>query len=57
MKSSRPVNQFTAAVALVIGIGNLSLATGDIQIPGIALGTITTVVVYHASSTAERLRG
>ena len=53
---SRPVNQFTAAVALVIGIGNLSLATGDIQITGIALGTIAAVVVYHGMSTVERLR-
>ncbi len=53
---SRPVNQFTAAVALVIGIGNLTLATGDIQITGIALGTIAAVVVYHSMNTVERLR-
>lgn len=53
---SRPVNQFTAAVALVIGIGNLTLTAGDVQITGIALGTIAAVVVYHAMTTIERLR-
>ena len=29
---SRPVNQFTAAVALVIGIGNLTLTAGDMPV-------------------------
>jgi NCS2 family nucleobase:cation symporter-2 len=53
---SRPVNQFTAAVALVIGIGNLTLAAGDVQVTGIALGTIAAVVVFHAMSGLERLR-
>jgi len=55
---SRPVNQFTAAVALVIGIGNLTLTFGDdVQFTGIALGSVAAVVVYHAMTVIDRLRG
>ncbi|MET1038951.1 MAG: solute carrier family 23 protein [Aeromicrobium sp.] len=53
---SRPVNQFTAAVALVIGIGNLTIVIGDMQFTGIALGTIAAIVVFHVMSTIERVR-
>ncbi len=53
---SQPVNQFTAAVALVIGIGNLTLTAGDVTITGIALGTIAAVVVFHGMSALQRLR-
>ncbi|GAB2924892.1 solute carrier family 23 protein [Rhodococcus aerolatus] len=53
---SRPVNQLTAAVALVIGIGDLTLGAGDVVLTGIALGTIAAVLVYHGMSTLERLR-
>ncbi|MET0928870.1 MAG: solute carrier family 23 protein [Aeromicrobium sp.] len=53
---SLPVNQFTAAVALVIGIGNLTITIGDAQLTGIALGTIAAIVIFHAMSTIERLR-
>lgn len=54
---SQPVNQFTAAVALVIGIGNLTLTFGDLTVTGIALGTIAAVVVFHVMTAVERLRG
>jgi NCS2 family nucleobase:cation symporter-2 len=53
---SQPVNQFTAAVALVIGIGNLTITMGDLTFTGIALGTIAAVVVFHAMSAITRLR-
>lgn len=53
---SQPINQFTAAVALVIGIGNLTITTGDLVFTGIALGTIAAVVVFHVMTTVERLR-
>lgn len=53
---SLPVNQFTAAVALVIGIGNLTIVIGDMTFEGIALGTIAALVVFHVMSTIERLR-
>ncbi|MGJ9411336.1 uracil-xanthine permease family protein [Aeromicrobium sp. CF4.19] len=54
---SRPVNQFTAAVALVIGIGDLTLSAGSMEFTGIALGSVAAVVVYHAMAQIERLRG
>ena len=53
---SQPINQFTAAVALVIGIGNLTITMGDLVFTGIALGTIAAVVVFHVMTTVERLR-
>ena len=53
---SRPVNQFTAAVALVIGIGDLTLTMGDLTFTGIALGSIAAVVVYHVMNTLDRSR-
>ncbi|MBT0566031.1 uracil-xanthine permease family protein [Williamsia sp. CHRR-6] len=53
---SRPVNQLTAAVALVIGIGNLTLSFGhDIVLTGIALGSVAAVVVFHAMTALQRL--
>lgn len=54
---SDPVNQLTAAVSLVIGIGNLTLTRGDVQITGIALGTVAALAVYHGMRAVERLRG
>jgi NCS2 family nucleobase:cation symporter-2 len=54
---TQPVNQYTVAIALVIGIGNLTLSAGDMTFTGIALGTIAAVVVYHAMRQLERLRG
>jgi len=53
---ARPVNQFTAAVALVIGIGDLTLKMGDLEFTGIALGSIAAVVVYHVMNTIDRSR-
>ena len=54
---TQPVNQDPAAIALVIGIGNLTLSAGDMTFTGIALGTIAAVVVYHAMRLLQRLRG
>ncbi len=54
---SKPVNQFTAAVALVVGIGNLTLSSGDVVVTGIALGTVAALVVFHGMSALERARG
>ncbi|KAA1380179.1 uracil-xanthine permease family protein [Aeromicrobium fastidiosum] len=54
---TQPVNQYPAAIALVIGIGNLTLSAGDMTFTGIALGTIAAVVVYHAMRILQRLRG
>ncbi|TIC82660.1 solute carrier family 23 protein [Nocardioides sp. GY 10127] len=54
---NRPVNQFTAAVALVIGIGDLTLGGDTVTVTGIALGSLAALVVYHGMSAVERLRG
>jgi NCS2 family nucleobase:cation symporter-2 len=53
---SRPRNQFTAAVALVIGIANITLTFGSVQIAGIALGAFAAVVVYHVMTAIGKAR-
>jgi NCS2 family nucleobase:cation symporter-2 len=57
---SRPKNQFTAAVALVIGVGNLTWVIGDpkggIQLSGIVLGTVAAIVIYHLMNAIGRVR-
>ena len=54
---SRPVNQFTAATALIIGIGDFTLNLGQLTFNGIALGAIAAIVVYHAMNAVARVRG
>ncbi|MFF2052395.1 uracil-xanthine permease family protein [Leifsonia sp. NPDC058194] len=54
---SKPVNQFTAATALVVGIADFTLNLGQLTFNGIALGTIAAIVVYHLMRTVARLRG
>lgn len=53
---NKPINQFTAAVALIVGIANFLIDTGTMLFNGIALGTIAAVVVYHLMRAIERLR-
>ncbi|MBO0811459.1 MAG: nitrate reductase [Microlunatus sp.] len=54
---SRPANQLTAAVALVIGIADLTFHQGRVTIGGIALGSIAAVLIYHLMALIGRLRG
>ncbi|MFV0434648.1 MAG: uracil-xanthine permease family protein [Leucobacter sp.] len=58
---SKPINQFSAAVPLVVGIADFSLQLGTEQQPvifnGIALGTVAAIAVYHLMRLAARLRG
>jgi NCS2 family nucleobase:cation symporter-2 len=54
---SKPKNQFTAATALIIGIGDFTLNLGQLTFNGIALGAIAAIVVYHAMNAIGRLRG
>ncbi|MDR1449117.1 MAG: nitrate reductase [Propionibacteriaceae bacterium] len=42
-----PATLVPLAAGLIIGIGDVSLVIGDFSLSGIALGTITTVAVYH----------
>jgi uracil-xanthine permease len=53
---SKPVNQFTAATALVIAIANFEFAFGDVVFNGIALGTIAAIVIYHVMTWIGRVR-
>jgi len=54
---SRPVNQFTAATALVVGIADYTISAGSLTFNGIALGTVAAIVVFHVMSAVERARG
>lgn len=54
---SRPKNQFTAGVALVIGIANVTWTFGGIQLTGIALGTIAALVIFHVMNQLGRVTG
>lgn len=54
---SKPINQFTAAIALVIGIADFTWKMGDLAFGGIALGAIGAVVVYHVMRMIGQWRG
>lgn len=54
---SKPVNQFTAATALIIGIGDFTLNVGQLTFNGIALGAIAAIVVYHVMNSIAKVRG
>jgi NCS2 family nucleobase:cation symporter-2 len=54
---SRPKNQFTAGVALVVGIANVTWTFGGVQLTGIALGTLAALIVFHLMSLLGRVTG
>ena len=54
---SKPINQFAAAVPLIVGIADFTLQVGEVVFNGIALGTIAAVVVYHAMRGLQLVRG
>jgi len=54
---SKPINQFTAAIALIIGIADYSWKIGDLQFGGIALGAIAALAIYHSMKFIGGLRG
>lgn len=54
---NKPINQFTAAVALIVGIADFLLESGDILFNGIALGTVAAIAVYHLMRVVAKLRG
>ncbi|GAB3124090.1 uracil-xanthine permease family protein [Glaciibacter psychrotolerans] len=53
---ARPVNQFTAATALIIGVADFTVNAGTLSFNGIALGTIAAIVIYHLMSWIGRAR-
>ncbi|KNX39204.1 uracil-xanthine permease family protein [Luteipulveratus halotolerans] len=50
-----PINLFTAAVALVIGIADYTWTVGDLEFAGIALGTAAALLTYHVMRALNRL--
>jgi len=44
---SKPLNQMTAAIPLIIGIADFTWQAGDLAFTGIALGSIAALLVYH----------
>ncbi|NRD26426.1 uracil-xanthine permease family protein [Frigoribacterium sp. VKM Ac-2836] len=54
---SRPKNQLTAGIALIMGIADFTLALGGATFGGIILGTVAAIVVYHLMSAVGRARG
>lgn len=54
---SKPKNQFTAGVALVVGIANVTWEIEGIQLTGIALGTVAALLVYHLMAGIGRATG
>ncbi len=53
----QPVNQMTAAIALIIGIADFTWTIGSLTFSGIALGSIAALVVYHGMRGLGVLRG
>lgn len=58
---SKPINQFSAAIPLIVGIADFTLQLGSEGQPvifnGIALGTLSAIGVYHLMRIVGRLRG
>ena len=44
---SKPLNQMTAAIPLILGIADFTWHTGNLTFTGIALGSIAALLVYH----------
>lgn len=53
---TRPVNQYTAAVSLVIAIAGFSFTSGGFQLGGIVLGAGAALVIYHLGNAVARWR-
>ncbi len=54
---SNQVNLTAASVALIVGIADYTWDIAGLQFAGIALGTATTLVVYHLMAFIARRRG
>ncbi|MFJ6651637.1 uracil-xanthine permease family protein [Microbacterium sp. NPDC091313] len=53
---SRPVNQYTAAVSLVIAIAQFTIVWGDFQLGAIVIGAAAALLVYHLGNAIARAR-
>ncbi|GAB3603152.1 uracil-xanthine permease family protein [Microbacterium aureliae] len=53
---SRPVNQYTGAVALVIAIAGFTMQWGQFELGAIVLGSAAALVIYHLGNAVARWR-
>lgn len=55
---SRPVNQYTAAVALVIAVGGFMIKDegSGFELGGIVIATVAAILIYHLGNLIARLR-
>ncbi|WNG82685.1 solute carrier family 23 protein [Mycobacterium sp. ITM-2016-00316] len=53
---SKPVNQMTAAIPLIIGIADFTWQAGTLTFTGISLGAIAALVVYHGMTGLGAIR-
>lgn len=51
---SKPINQMTAAIPLIIGIADFTWTAGELTFTGIALGSIAALVIYHVMALLGR---
>ncbi|GAC82207.1 uracil-xanthine permease family protein [Gordonia paraffinivorans] len=54
---SKPINQFTAAIPLIIGIADYTWQIGDLVFAGISLGSVAALVIYHSMRVIGGWRG
>lgn len=52
---SKPVNQMTGAIPLIIGIADFTWQLGSLTFTGIALGSIAALLVFHSMRLLEYL--
>jgi len=53
---SRPVNQYTAAVAIVMGIAGFTMAWGEFQLGAIVVASVSALLIYHLGNLVARAR-
>ncbi|WP_217178684.1 uracil-xanthine permease family protein [Streptomyces sp. AC495_CC817] len=55
---SRPVNQYTAAVALIMAVGGFMIKdeASGFELGGIVIATVAAILVYHLGNLVARLR-
>ncbi|MFS2243178.1 uracil-xanthine permease family protein [Microbacterium sp. OR16] len=56
---SRPVNQYTAAVGLIVAVGGFMIKDPEsgFELGGIVLATVGAILIYHLGNLVARLRG
>ncbi|MCT9002288.1 uracil-xanthine permease family protein [Microbacterium memoriense] len=53
---SRPVNQYTVAVAFVIAIAGFTMNLGTLSFGAIVIATVAALVIYHVGNAIARAR-